>query len=133
MLENQIILRSSAGLIKFQRPEVPRHETLLKFKRTEVPGHETFIKFKRPEMLGLRAHPSARLSIAPVFHVLKRKHHGIHPFTLMKHAHDILNLALPRWARPDSDIRADEFPDGHASIESPKRQNGHLSRSTRMA
>ena len=45
-----------------------------------------------------------------------RKHHGIHPFTLMKHAHDILNLALPRWARPDSDIRADEFPDGHASI-----------------
>ena len=49
----------------------------------------------------------------------------------MKHAHDILNLALPRWARPDSDIRADEFPDGHASIESTKRQKGQLSRPTR--
>ena len=50
----------------------------------------------------------------------------------MKHAHDVLNLALPRWARPDSDIRADELPDGHASIESTKRQKGQLSSWTRI-
>ena len=55
--------------VKFKRPEVPGHEAFVKFKRPEVPGHETFVKFKRPEMLGLRAHPSARLSIAPLFHV----------------------------------------------------------------
>ena len=59
--------------LKFKRPQVPGHETFLKFQRPEVPGHEIFLKFQRPEMIGLRAHPSARLSIAPLFHVLNQE------------------------------------------------------------